>query len=154
MKQDAIRDVDESFYKINVDNTGFYRTNYPPSRLASFGKQIDRLSFSDKIGLIGDAGALALSGDATTPALLGFLEGFTSEENYLVWSQITSSLGTIKSIFSEDAVIRGALMRFALKLIDNAVSKLGWEFQPDEGYLTGQLRALLINSAGVNGNKE
>src|SRR5580700_3587886 len=80
-KSDIIRDVDVSFYKINANNTGFYRTNYPPSRLESFGKQIDRLSFSDRIGLIGDAGALALSGDATTPALLGFLEGFTSEEN-------------------------------------------------------------------------
>jgi aminopeptidase N len=153
-KCDIIRDVDASFYKINVDNTGFYRTNYPPSRLESFGKQIDRLSFSDRIGLIGDAGALAFSGDATTPALLGFLEGFTSEENYLVWSQITNSLSAIKSIFSDDAIIGDALKSFGLKLIGNAVAKLGWVFQPDEDYLTGQLRALLISSAGMNGNQE
>jgi len=49
-KEDTIRDVDESYYKINKDNTGFYRTNYPPARLEKFGKQIDRLSLSDKIG--------------------------------------------------------------------------------------------------------
>jgi aminopeptidase N len=153
IKEVTIREVDKDFYKINVDNTGFYRTNYPPARLASFGKHIDQLSISDKIGLIGDAGALALSGDATTPGLLGFLEGFTMEENQLVWAQITSSLGTVKSIFSEDEEVAEALRAFTLKLIHNAVAKLGWEYTADEDYLTGQLRALLINTAGTNGNK-
>lgn len=152
VKEDTIRDIDESFYKINVDNTGFYRTNYPPTRLAEFGKHIDKLTISDKIGLIGDAGALSLSGDATTPGLLGFVEGFTSEDNYLVWSQITSSLGTVKSVFSEDAAIADALKVFTLKLINAAVTQIGWEFPKDEDYLTGQLRALLIATAGMSGN--
>lgn len=152
VKDDIIRDVDETFYKINADNTGFYRTNYPPARLASFGKHIDQLTTSDKIGLIGDAGALALSGDATTPALLGFLEGFSSEGNQLVWSQITSSLATVKSVFSEEEAIAGALKAFTLRLINDAVVKVGWDYRPEEDYLTGQLRALLINSAGLNGN--
>jgi aminopeptidase N len=49
-KQDVVRDVDDSFYKINKDTTGFYRTNYPPARLEQLGKHIDRLSLSDKIG--------------------------------------------------------------------------------------------------------
>lgn len=153
-KRDTIIDVDEAFYKINVDNTGFYRTNYPPSRLQKLGSQIDSLSCSDKIGLIGDAGALAFSGDSTTPALLGFLEDFGSEDNYLVWSQIITSLSTIKTAFSTDAVIRDALKRFSLTLINSTVAKLGWEFLPGEDYLTGQLRALLIGSAGINGNQE
>lgn len=152
-KEDTIRDVDEDFYKINFDSTGFYRTNYPPARLASIGKHIDQLNISDKVGLIGDAGALALSGDATTPALLGFLEGFSSEESQLVWAQITNSLGTVNSIFSEDEVIAEALKAFTLKLINDAVTKVGWEYHADEDYLTGQLRALLIDTAGMNGNK-
>lgn len=152
-KEDTIREVDDIFYKINTDNTGFYRTNYSPARLAKFGKQIDKLTISDKIGLIGDAGALALSGSGTTPALLGFVEGFSTEDNYLVWSQITSSLGTIKSVFSEDAEIADALKSFTLKLINDAVGKIGWEFKDGESYLTGQLRALLISTAGINGNK-
>jgi aminopeptidase N len=49
-KEDIVRDIDDSFYKINKDNTGFYRTNYPPARLAKLGTQTDRLSISDKIG--------------------------------------------------------------------------------------------------------
>jgi aminopeptidase N len=152
-KEDTVRGMEDAFYKINVDNTGFFRTNYPPARLAKFGKQLGQLSISDKIGLIGDAGALAYSGDATTSALLGFLEEFSSEENQLVWSQITSSLATIKSVFSEVAPVSDALKVFTLKLIDKAVGKIGWDFDPSEDYLTGQLRALLISTAGMNGNK-
>lgn len=49
-KEDFVRDVDDSFYKINKDSAGFYRTNYPPARLAALGTQVDRLSLSDKIG--------------------------------------------------------------------------------------------------------
>jgi len=49
-KEDIVRDVDDSFYKLNKDNAGFYRTNYPPQRLARLGTQTDRLSISDKIG--------------------------------------------------------------------------------------------------------
>jgi aminopeptidase N len=138
-EEDTIGSVDETFYKFNVNNTGFYRTNYPPARLASFGKQLEKLTASDKIGLIGDAGALAYSGNAKTPALLGFLEGFSAEENQLVWSQIISSLDTVKSIFSEVTLISEALRVFALKLIDTAVRRIGWEFAPNEDYLTGQL---------------
>jgi aminopeptidase N len=49
-KEDIVREVDDSFYKINKDTSGFYRTNYPPARLAKLGTQTDRLSISDKIG--------------------------------------------------------------------------------------------------------
>ena len=153
-KADTVQDVNESFYKLNKDNAGFYRTNYPPARLAKLGSQSERLSISDKIGLIGDAGALALSGDSATPGLLAFVEGFSAETNYLVWSQITNSLGTVKSIFSEDFAISNALKVFTLKLINPAVHKLGWEGQANEDLLTSQLRSLLILTAGVNGHAE
>jgi len=81
-KQETIRDVDDSFYKLNADANGFYRTNYPPQRLAKLGQSRDRLSVEDKIGIIGDAGALAVAGDGTTAGLLAFVEGFRDEKNY------------------------------------------------------------------------
>lgn len=82
-KEETIRDADDTFYKLNTDNTGFYRTNYPPERLARLGKAQDRLSVEDKIGLIGDAAALAIAGDGTTAGLLAFVEGFKDESDYL-----------------------------------------------------------------------
>lgn len=75
-----------SAYKINKNLSGFYRTNYPADRLAKLGQSLDLLSTEDKVGLIGDAAALAVSGDSTTSALLALLEGFKGEENYLLVS--------------------------------------------------------------------
>jgi aminopeptidase N len=51
-KEDTVRDIDDTFYKINKDNAGFYRVNYPPARLAKLGSQIEQLSTMDKIGML------------------------------------------------------------------------------------------------------
>lgn len=74
---------EDAFYKFNKDLAGFYRTNYPPARLVKLGQSLDLLTTEDKIGLLGDAAALAVSGEGTTPALLALLEGFKGESDYL-----------------------------------------------------------------------
>lgn len=111
-------------------------------------------SANDNVGVVGDAGALALSGEAATPGLLAFVEGFQSETNQLVWSQVLGSLGTVKAVFSEDEVISDAIKKFILKLITPAVEKIGWESSPKDDFLTTQLRALLIQTAGLNGHEK
>ncbi|KAF2432236.1 hypothetical protein EJ08DRAFT_585779 [Tothia fuscella] len=163
-KHETIRDIDESFYKINTDQTGFYRTNYPPARLTKLGEARAQLSTEDRIGLVGDAAALAQSGDGTTAAFLALIELFKDESEYLqvnssltnivsVWQQIITALGNVRSIFSEDSEISAGLKNFALKLVTPATDKVGWKFAHEEDLLTGQLRALLISNAGLSGHK-
>ena len=82
-KEDTIRDVDESFYKINRDQNGFFRSLYPPERLQKLGEAREKLSDEDKIGLIGDAAALAQAGNATAAGFLALIEGFGEEKSYL-----------------------------------------------------------------------
>lgn len=82
VKEETIRDVDESFYKLNSRQTGFYRTNYPPERLAKLGRSKDKLDIEDKIGLVGDTAALAIAGNARTASLLTFVENFHNESNH------------------------------------------------------------------------
>jgi len=81
-KEETLRNVDEAFYKLNADNNGFYRTNYPPARLAKLGADRAKLSVEDRIGLIADTGALAVAGYATTPGLLTLVENFGDEQAY------------------------------------------------------------------------
>lgn len=152
-KQDVYRDIDTSFYKLNTDQTGFYRTNLPPQRLIQLSKDLDKLSVTDKIGLIGDAGAMAIAGQGTTSALLSFLEAFPGETNYLVWSEVLSSLGKVRSVFSSDKEVSEGLRKYTLKLVTAATEKIGWDFTSGEDYLTGQLRALLLSSAGLVGHE-
>ncbi|KAG7141524.1 Aminopeptidase 2 like protein [Verticillium longisporum] len=151
-KEDTITDIDSEFYKLNSGASGFYRVNYPPERLLQLGKQLDRLSIEDKIAIIGSAGDLAFSGNGTTAALLSFIQGFSKEDNYLVWSQVLDSIASVKSVFGEDEVIKKGLEAFTLKLIDEAVGKVGWDYPEGESYLTGLLRKRLILTAGVNGH--
>ncbi|KAL9004377.1 MAG: hypothetical protein Q9188_002822, partial [Gyalolechia gomerana] len=151
-REETLRDIDETFYKLNADQTGFYRTNYPPPRLAKMGAKKDKLSAEDKIGLVADAAALALSGDGTTPGLLTFISSFPDETNYAVWAQLVASLVNIRSIFAENEAVVNGLKQFTLKLVSSATEKIGWDFRPGEDYLTGQLRALLIGAAGGAGH--
>lgn len=152
-KQDTIREIDDEFYKINADQCGLYRTNYPPQRLMKLGKSLDRLSMEDRIGLMGDATALAVAGDGTTPALLSLLEGFRDEKNYLVWAQIQSSLSKVRMVFSTDEKISEGLKIFQRKLVSPAAEAIGWDFPEDEDYLTGLLRKLLLSMAAGAGHE-
>ncbi|KAJ5263707.1 hypothetical protein N7478_011312 [Penicillium angulare] len=153
-KSDNVAGIGEdAFYKINKDLAGFYRTNYPPARLEKLGQSLSLLSTEDKIGLLGDASALAVSGEGTTPALLALLEGFKDEKNYLVWSQVSSSLANLRSVFSQNDSIAEGLKKFTKKIAAPAAEQIGWEFQPNEDYLTVQKRKLLIAMAGNAGHE-
>ncbi|KAL2041709.1 hypothetical protein N7G274_005493 [Stereocaulon virgatum] len=152
-KEDTLRNVNETFYKLNSDQIGFYRTNYPPARLEKLGAERHKLSVEDKIGLIADAAALALAGQGTTPALLALVEKFNDEVNRAVWSQIAASLGNIRSVFADNEAVAAGLKAFTLRLVAPAAEKIGWDFAPNENYLTGQLRALLLSTAGNAGHQ-
>ncbi len=58
----------------------------------------------------------------------------------------------MKTIFGDDEVIKGGLEKFALKLIGNAIERVGWEFSSNEDYLTGLLRKRLLLNAAANGH--
>lgn len=152
-KSDTLRDIDDKFYKLNADQSGFYRTNYPAQRLTRLGTQQEQLSIEDKIGLMGDATALATSGDSTTSGLLALLEGFKDQNDYLVWSQVSSSLTRVRSVFASNKDVSAALKNFALKLCSPAAEAIGWEYPADEDYLTGQMRKLLLAMAAGAGHE-
>lgn len=56
-------------------------------------------------------------------------------------------------MFSQNEDVAAGLKKFALELATPAVEKIGWDFKPEEDYLTVQLRKLLISMAGFAGNE-
>lgn len=151
-KEDIIANVNEDFYKLNTDSTGFYRVNYPPERLAKLGTQLDRLSASDKILIAGSAAELAFAGYTTTPALLSFLEGFGSETHVRVLSQALDAIGVINSVFGDDETINKGLKAFTLKLIEKPLAAFSLDFPENEEFTKAQLRKRLLTSAVRNGH--
>lgn len=70
-----------------------------------------------------------------------------------VWSQVSSTLANLRSVFSQNETAAEGLKKFTRTLVAPAAEKIGWEFQPNEDYLTVQLRKLLIAMAGTAGHE-
>ncbi|KAF3766168.1 hypothetical protein M406DRAFT_339443 [Cryphonectria parasitica EP155] len=151
-KEDTIRDVDDEFYVINKNAPAFYRVNYPLARLQKLGSQLDRLSTEDKISITGSAADLAFSGYGTTPALLSFIQSLKNETHFRVLSQALDSINLVKSIFDDDQTIKTGLEKFTLRLIDNVLNKVGWDFPAGEDFNSGLLRKRFLLAAGANGH--
>jgi hypothetical protein len=64
--------------------------------------------------------------------------------DFSVWSQVSASLGNLRSVFSQNEKAAESLKKFTLQLATPAAERIGWEFQPNEDYLIVQLRKLLI----------
>lgn len=152
-RTETIRDVDLSFYKLNPGQQAFCRVNYPAERLQKLGEAAatnrERLSASDRIGLVGDAAALAASGHGSTAALLNFVSNLTGEDSAVVWEEIAARFSTLRMVMSEQPeAVTDSLKSFGRTLYGKRVAELGWDFPSGESYLDGQSRALLIGAAG------
>ncbi|KAK4208605.1 putative aminopeptidase [Rhypophila decipiens] len=153
-KQSTIGGVSPEFYQLNADATGFYRVNYPESRLKTLGTQLDKLSTEDKIFIIGSASNLAFAGDATTASVLSFIKGLSNETHYRVLSEALDSIGLVRAIFGDDEDIKNGLAKFTLELIAKALKEVGWQAKEGEGFNAGLLRKRLLNQAILNGDEE
>ena len=71
-----------------------------------------------------------------------------------VWAQLSSTLGSLRSVFAQKKEVQDGLSAFVLYLITPILEKVGWEVKPEEGPLEGQLRALIISLAGSVGHQE
>ncbi|KAK3689171.1 peptidase family M1-domain-containing protein [Podospora appendiculata] len=153
-KDMTVSGISSDFYQLNVGATGFYRVNYPESRLRTLGTQLDRLSTEDKIYITGSAADLAFSGHGTTNALLSFVQGLKNETHFRVLSQALDATNTLKSIFADDEQIKKGLEKFTLELIDKALKVVGWEAKKDEDYNTSLLRKRLLLTAIANSHEK
>lgn len=149
----VIPELDVPFIKVNADSIGFYRTKYSPAALIAFGNHLQVLSPSDKIGLIADALALAVSGHSRTSFLLAFLQSFRVETNVFVWRQVKDALDTIRSVFGDDPELDANLRLFILHLITDRMHQISWDRQQGGSDQEALRDALLIDLAGVFGER-
>jgi len=111
------------------------------------------LSVEDRAGMLGDAGALATSGYQTTSALLNLVSGFQNEDNYVVWSELSTRIATVRSawMFTPQEE-RDALKAFQRDMMAPMAHKLGWEFNEGDDEVLQQLKTLVFSGAGLNGD--
>lgn len=76
----------EEFIKLNAGQTGVYRVLYPVDVVKQMGAAIRKggvLGTSDRVGVLTDTGALAVSGYGKTSLVLTLLQSFQEEQEYM-----------------------------------------------------------------------
>lgn len=143
------------FFKLNANHCGFYRTLYTPERLSKLGQTMksELLSVEDRIGLLADCGALAMSGQQKTSALLDLLADMGEESNGVVWSQILARLDAVEDTWKfEEGKVKLALQAFTRKIVAPKALELGWDFKEGEDLTLAQQKAAMFAKAGLAGD--
>lgn len=147
----------DGFFKINGDQAGIYRTAYTSSRWIKLGQAgvEGKLSVEDRVGLVADAGSLASSGFIETTSFLNLIKSWSKESNFVVWDQILSDIGSVKSAFIFEAEeFKDALNLFTVDLISEKLKSIGWEFSDNDSFADQQLKGSLFASAANAGHAE
>ncbi|KAF9432109.1 hypothetical protein BGZ76_011252 [Entomortierella beljakovae] len=146
-----------SFYLINKQFTGVFRTNYPASAIRQLGLAIQEgnpvLGVTERAGLLADQASLATSGHSGVDKLLDLIQYYKNEKSTIVWNLLLGKLENITQIFSVNERTRDSIKHFQRKLVQKLAVELGWEFPKGEDYLTSRLRGAIVSCAGRSGDE-
>ncbi|CAG8512204.1 7007_t:CDS:10 [Ambispora gerdemannii] len=150
--------VESDFFKLDTHEVGIFRVNYIPERLKKLGKSVkngELTNISDRVGIVADAGALAVSGYGKTSGFLNLVNEFGNEDQYIVWVEMNTRIADIVSVwFEQPEPIYQGLLSFQRNLSSKLAHRLGWEYPENEDYLTTMLRSFIIKVAGKAGDPE
>ena len=143
------------WFKVNPDQTGFYRVNYTDDDWDRLVPAIaDRaLPATDRLGIQNDAYALAKAGLLGIGRFLSLAEAYQGETDASVWSDLATNLREIESLIAEEPYLE-SFRDFGRRLFAPAARRSGWEPQPDEGHLDSLLRSTVMSQAGVYGDPD
>lgn len=143
------------WFKLNVNQTGFYRVNYDDTNwrrlielLHSRAHEQHALSPADRSSLLDDALTFMkvsqLSADLAMN-LTAYLEN--GERDLIPWESALKHFALLDAIMDGHALLR----KYIVSLIQPTLKELGWK--DDGDHLTRKLRALLLKAAVTYGDE-
>lgn len=145
--------ADPDWFKVNPDQTGFYRVNYTDTdwdRLVPVIRD-HTLPATDRLGIQNDAYALAKAGLLPVTRFLTLAEAYQNENDASVWSDLATNLREIEGLIAEQPYL-GAYRNFGRQLFAPAAQRSGWDPRPGEGHLDSLLRSTVLSQAGGYGD--
>ncbi len=140
--------------KINRDESGFFRTDYPAQMLADLHEPIrsKKLSAVDRLGLLRDAFALAEAGELPTTQALELSKAYINEDDYTVWVNLASGLSEVKGlIYGQKCYPQ--FKEYCRMAFGKVGRQLGWSAKKDEGHTRALLRSLVLSQLASNDDK-
>lgn len=144
-KTDFIK-YDNEIIKLNINESGFYRTHYDTNLLNNLKDKIQNkeLEAIDRLGIIRDLFSLSENGTLSVVEVLEFLENYKEEDNYVVWLEIIGGLNRVSQIFAKTKNII-LLDKYILDLLSTVRNKVSFEKKENEDHFTSLLRPLILN---------
>ena len=138
---------------VNADAIGFYRVAYDDITQATNTRAFARLADGDKIALLDDGWALALSGRTRLAAYLALASAMGSDTDTRAWEQIAAALGTIEHN-ERGSPGHDAFATFARAILKPMTGRLGWDARAQETPDVQELRRTLLGDLGAWGDAD
>ncbi len=145
----------EDWFKVNSDQTAFYRVNYTSEDWGRLAPAISArdLPATDRLGIQNDAYALSRAGLLPITQFLELAGSYSGETDASVWSDLASNLRDIEQLIAGEPV-HPAYQGFGRDLFGPAARRVGWIPQPGEGHLDSLLRSTVLGQSGSYNNEE
>src|SRR3989338_8572488 len=136
----------KNWLKVNIGETGFYRTAYSSKLLEKLKIPIKNklLPSWDRLGIIRDLFALAEAGEVPTTDALNFLSAYKKEDNYTVWVEVATGLSKLGRLLVKTN-IKEKLDKMTIELFSPTLYRLGWNKKNKESNTDALLRSLSIS---------
>ncbi|MGC1425876.1 MAG: M1 family metallopeptidase [Nitrosotalea sp.] len=137
------------WFKVNDGQKGFYRVKYDENTLEALGRRIEEKSISnvDRWSIHHDLFALCISNQISFKNHLSFVRHYQDEDDYVVLSDIISSLNFFYTLLSKEEFWQ-EVKDFNSDFFKNVFSRLGWDMVSGEKPTTSLLRGQIISSLG------
>lgn len=147
--------ADGKWFKLNVDQTGFYRVIYTKEQWDLLGKVMapgGPLPLTDRLGLLSDSFAAGRAGYASIVDSLSLVQHFGEhdEAEYVVWQELSDNLAGLASLYRSEPFFP-KYQSFLRALYSKHMDRLGWEASARESQRVGTLRATIISILGIAG---
>merc|ERR1719361_3233383 len=149
------------FVHINANSTGFYCCAYDAKMSSDISSNLSSLSQIDRMCLIRDTKALALSGvEGATVQLLNIVAASKDELDYPVWNVLLTAMHDVEHIVDGDEQIMKDINQLMVRTLTNIYKKLGMdpaEEQKDDKEdetTSGLFRPLIVGAMAKYKNEE
>ena len=146
---------EHSWFKINPQQTGFFRVNYPPEDWERLVPAIQsrELSASDRLGIQNDAYSLSRAGLLPVTQFLSLVTAYGNEDDASVWGDVASNLRDLEVLLTGEGSFESYQI-FARGVFKPAASRAGWQARSGEGHMDALLRSTVLSQAGSYGDQE
>jgi aminopeptidase N len=136
---------------VNAGQQGYARVLYRGETFDSLRPRFGSLAAVDQLGLLNDAWALALAGDAPASHVMDLAALLPANANPVVWSRLLAVFEELDRHYG-DGPQRGAYRRFVLGLLAPLAARLGPRSSANEASNVEILRGQLLETQGRLGD--